>query len=127
VRLPLDELTWSFVRAGGPGGQNVNKVASKAVARWDVAHSRRLPAWVKARLAPRLTASGELVVASDRYRDQARNRDDVIAKLAAIVASASAVRKARRPSKPSAGAREARLADKRRRSLTKQRRQREPE
>ena len=80
LQIPESEFAWSFVRASGPGGQNVNKVASKAVLRWDVAHSPSLPEEVKARLRTlqrrRITGEGELVLSSQRYRDQDRNRQD---------------------------------------------------
>src|SRR5581483_6392450 len=81
-RIAVDEgeFQWSFVRSGGPGGQNVNKVASKAVLRWDVAGSPSLPPEVKARLRTlqrrRITKVGELVLSSQRYRDQERNKAD---------------------------------------------------
>src|SRR5262249_40115047 len=70
LRIPEDEFQWQFVRSGGPGGQNVNKVASKAVLRWDVANSPSVPEPVKARLRTlqrrRITAEGELVLSSQR-------------------------------------------------------------
>ena len=75
--IPDDELTWSFARSGGPGGQNVNKVASKAVLRWNVERNTTIPADVRARLRARhhrrITVEGDLVLSSERYRDQARN------------------------------------------------------
>ena len=78
LRIPDDELEWSYVRSGGPGGQNVNKVASKAVLRWNLAASPSLPEDVKARLrarqANRITAEGDLVLTSQRYRDQDHRR-----------------------------------------------------
>jgi ribosome-associated protein len=94
LRIPDEEFEWSYVRSGGPGGQNVNKVASKAVLRWNVAGSPSLPADVKARLragqANRITAAGELVLTSQRYRDQERNRQDCLDKLREMVARAAA-------------------------------------
>ena len=87
IRIPEDELRWSFVRSGGPGGQNVNKVASKAVLRWDLAASPAVPEDVKARLRSqqrkRVTERGRAAVASQRYRDQDRNRQDCLDKLRA--------------------------------------------
>ena len=104
--VPEGELTWSFVRAGGPGGQNVNKVASKAVLRWDLAASPSLPDDVKARLRARerkrITNEGELVISSQRYRDQDRNRQDCLEKLRAMIEEARTPPKQRRPTKPSA-------------------------
>ena len=80
IAIPEDEFAWSFARSGGPGGQNVNKVASKAVLRWDVAHSPSLPAHVKHRLRAlqrkRFTTDGELILSSQRTRDQSRQGNE---------------------------------------------------
>jgi ribosome-associated protein len=126
IQIPDAEFAWSFVRSGGPGGQNVNKVASKAVLRWDLAGSPSVPEEVKARLRTlqrrRITAAGELVLNSQRYRDQGRNFQDCLEKLREIVLQAATVPKARKASRPSRAARERRLQEKRRRSLTKTRR-----
>jgi ribosome-associated protein len=123
IRLPEEELEWSYVRSGGPGGQNVNKVASKAVLRWPLAASPSVPEDVKARLrareAKRVTTEGDLVLSSQRYRDQERNRADCLEKLCAMVRAAATVPKARKKTRPSRGAKERRLADKRHRSGTK--------
>ena len=123
LRIPEDELEWTYVRSGGPGGQNVNKVASKAVLRWNVAASRSLPEDVKARLrareANRITAEGELVLTSQRFRDQERNRQDCLDKLRQMIAQAAARPKARRKTKPTRGSQEARLRAKKRRAATK--------
>src|SRR5262249_57522909 len=104
VRIPEGEYEWSFVRSGGPGGQNVNKVASKAVLRWHLATSTSLPEEAKARLAShqrrRVTGEGDFVVTSQRYRDQERNREDCIAKLRAILAAALPVPIPPRPTTP---------------------------
>jgi ribosome-associated protein len=131
LQVPDDELRWTFVRAGGPGGQNVNKVASKAVLRWDVAASPSLPDEIKQRLRAqqgrRLTAEGELVLTSQRFRDQDRNRQDCLEKLRELVLRAAARPKVRRPTKPTRGSREARLQEKRRRAGTKQARRRPAE
>jgi ribosome-associated protein len=123
LRIPDDEFLWSYVRSGGPGGQNVNKVASKAVLRWDVAASPNLPEDVKARLrsqeANRITADGKLVLTSQRYRDQERNRQDCLDKLREMIASAATRPKTRRKTKPTRGSQEARLRAKKRRAGTK--------
>jgi ribosome-associated protein len=123
IRIPESELQWSFVRAGGPGGQNVNKVASKAVLRWDLARSPSLPAEAKARLRAqqgrRVTSAGELILTSQRFRDQEKNRQDCLDKLRGLVRQALARPKRRRPTKPSRGSRAARLQEKRRRSTIK--------
>ena len=123
IRIPDEEFSWSFARSGGPGGQNVNKVASKAVLRWNVTASPSLPADVKARLEQqqrnRITTDGDLLVTSERYRDQERNREDCLEKLRQMVLQASRPPKVRKKTKPSRGAKERRLAAKRRRSATK--------
>jgi ribosome-associated protein len=123
VRIPEDEFEWSFVRSGGPGGQNVNKVASKAVLRWNVATSPSLPEDVKQRFRAqqhrRITAEGDLVVSSQRYRDQDRNRQDCLEKLRAWLLQATAVPRARKRTRPSRAAKERRLAAKRRKAATK--------
>jgi ribosome-associated protein len=122
------ELQWSFVRSSGPGGQNVNKVASKAVLRWDAVHSPSLPPEVKDRLRAqqrrRITTAGELIITSQRYRDQERNRQDCIQKLQEMVRLAATAPKPRKPKKISRGAREARLRAKRYRAATKSARRR---
>ena len=123
LHIPDDEFAWSYVRSSGPGGQNVNKVASKAVLRWDVVASPSLPPDVKARLrareANRITANGELVLTSQRFRDQERNRQDCLDKLRAMIAGAAVRPKARRKTRPTRGSQEARLREKKRRAGTK--------
>jgi ribosome-associated protein len=124
IRIPESEWTFTFVRSGGPGGQNVNKVASKAVLRWGLAQSPSVPDDVRQRLRAqqrrRITSEGDLLVTSQRYRDQDRNRLDCLEKLQAIVREATRVHKARKKTKPSPGSHRRRLADKRRRSARKQ-------
>src|SRR5579863_2295875 len=89
IQIPESELRFTFARSGGPGGQNVNKVASKAVLHWDFAANTSLPADVKARFAEqnrwRITTDGVLVLDSQRYRDQAKNVADCVDKLRAMV------------------------------------------
>ncbi len=126
LSIPDEELSWSYARSGGPGGQNVNKVSSKAVLRWDVAASPSLPVDVKARLRARerrrITTEGELVLSSQRYRDQERNRQDCLEKLCELVRSAIFVPKARKKKKPTRASKERRLAEKRHRSAAKSKR-----
>src|SRR6185295_17024180 len=105
-----------FVRSSGPGGQNVNKVASKAVMRWPVASSRSIPEHLRqrilARLGRRVNDRGELVLASQRYRDQAKNIEDCLTKLRTLLAAAVKLPKRRKKTKPTRAAREARLKEK---------------
>jgi ribosome-associated protein len=121
--IPGHELEWSYVRSSGPGGQNVNKVASKAVLRWNVANSPSLPGHVKARLmtqqANRLTTDGALILTSQKHRDQERNRQDCLEKLRAMVLQAAAIPKKRRPTRPTRGSQERRLQAKKRRATVK--------
>jgi ribosome-associated protein len=123
LHIPEDEFEWSFVRSSGPGGQNVNKVASKAVLRWNVAASPSLPDEIKSRFraqqANRITTEGDLVLTSQRYRDQERNREDVLDKLRAMLVAAAVRPRRRKKTKPSRAAKERRLQAKRRRAATK--------
>ena len=95
VQIPSDELDWSFVRSGGPGGQNVNKVASKAVLRWKTTGSTAAipePAYarMRARFPSRFTAGGDVLIQSQQYRDQERNRADCLTKLVEMIRGAPA-------------------------------------
>jgi ribosome-associated protein len=115
--VPASELAWTAVRSSGPGGQNVNKVATKVELRFDFAASRVLSAPVRARLAVlaagRLDADGQLVVTSDETRSQARNLELARERLAALLRAALVAPKPRRKTKPSRGAKERRLSTKR--------------
>ncbi len=117
-----------FARSGGPGGQNVNKVNSKAIARIRLDELRGLSAAESAmaaeRLATRLTTSGELVVQSDEERDQVRNRALALARLFSLIAAAARLPKPRKATKPTRASRERRLASKRSRSVSKELRRR---
>jgi ribosome-associated protein len=126
IAIPFDELQLSYVRAGGPGGQNVNKVSSKAVLRFDLRGSPSLPEAERARamerLASRLTRDGELLLSSGEYRDQPRNRTAVIERLREVLAEAMRPPKRRRPTRPTAGSRERRLQAKKLRGTRKRQR-----
>jgi ribosome-associated protein len=118
VAPPLGELRFSFARSSGPGGQNVNKVESKAVLRWDVGASRSVPAAVRARFrtryAKRITEDGVLVLTSQRHRERERNVADCLAKLGAMLAEVATPPKPRKATRPSRAAKERRLAEKKR-------------
>jgi len=124
IRIPLAELQFTFVRSAGPGGQNVNKVNTKAVLRWPVTASPSLPEGVRqrfrAKFANRLTTEGELVLSSQRFRDQSRNKSDCLDKLQAMLASVARPPVKRRRTKPSKASKTRRLNEKRRRSENKQ-------
>ena len=123
LRVPEEEFAWSFARSGGPGGQNVNKVASKAVLRWDVAKTQSLPVEIKSRLraqqANRITSEGVLIITSQHHRDQERNRQDCLGKLRAMILRAAVAPKKRRPTRPTRGSKERRLQAKKRRAKLK--------
>ena len=123
LSIPDDELVERFVRSSGPGGQNVNKVATAVELRFDAANSPSLPEdWRARRLARRdrrITDEGVVVISAQRFRTQERNREDARERLAALLLAAGHVPKKRVATKPSRAAKERRLGAKRERSQVK--------
>ena len=117
VRIPEEEITERFIRASGPGGQNVNKVATAVELRFDVANSPTLPEPVRARLLARrdrrVTGDGVLVITAQRFRTQERNREDARQRLHDFIARGTEPPKPRIPTRPGRAAKERRLQDKR--------------
>ena len=128
IRIPLREFQFQFARSGGAGGQNVNKVSSKAVLRWPVESSPSLPTDVRQRFCQRfrrrITRDGDLVLTSQRFRDQSRNITDCLEKLRAMLGEVARAPTPRRPTRPGRGTRERRLRDKREISDKKRHRRR---
>jgi ribosome-associated protein len=126
IQIPFTEFDFSFSRSGGPGGQNVNKVNSKVTLRWNVATSPTLPGDVRGRFVERnrrrITADGEFVMHSERYRDQGRNVADCLEKLRELLLEVAVAPKMRKATKPTKGSKERRLKEKRAASERKARR-----
>jgi ribosome-associated protein len=132
TRIAVDEreIDESFVRASGPGGQNVNKLSTAVQLRFDVRGSPSLPGDVKARLerlaGTRLTRDGVLVIIAQRHRTQARNRQDALDRLVDLIRRAATPPVARRPTKPTAASRERRIESKKHRAGIKRQRRARP-
>jgi len=126
ISIGEDEISEVFIRSSGPGGQNVNKVATAVQLRFDVANSPSLPDDVRERLirlaGKRMTDSGELVIDARQFRTQLKNRADARERLVELIRRAAVRPKPRKRTKPTRASRQRRLDGKRRRSQTKKRR-----
>lgn len=127
IQVPLEELEFSFARSSGPGGQNVNKVNSKAIMKWRIDEAAFVPSDVierfKTSYGNQINKDGFVVISSETYRDQHRNIQDCKDKLAAMLKAVALPPKPRKRTKPSKGQIEVRLQQKHQRAEKKQRRQ----
>ena len=130
IALDESEIDEQFVRASGPGGQNVNKVSTAVQLRFDALHSPSLPERVRTKLlrlaGARATTAGVIVITADRFRSQSRNRADALARLVELILEAARPIKPRRATKPTRASRERRLEEKKRRGNVKAGRRSKP-
>lgn len=131
IHLDESEIRESFVRASGPGGQNVNKVSSAVELRFDARHSPNLPEGVRERLMKlagrRLTLAGEIVITAQSHRSQELNRADALEKLIDLIRRATVVPKTRRPTRPTKSSQAKRMEGKAKRGAVKKLRGRKPD
>jgi ribosome-associated protein len=131
ITINEEEIHQQFIRASGPGGQNINKVATAVQLRFKVAHSPSLPEYVRDRLArlagKRMTQEGYIIIEARRFRTQEQNRQDAIARLVGLIRQAAQRPKIRKRTKPTLASKERRLESKHRRGMIKQLRRAEPE
>ena len=131
LKIPLREFRFTFARSSGPGGQNVNKLNTKALLRWPVVRSPSLPETVRQRLLARhprrITADGDLLISSQRFRDAGRNLADCLEKLRAMLAGVATAPKPRKATRPTRSSVRALLDRKRKHSQKKRRRRRQVE
>lgn len=127
IQIPLNEFEFTFARSSGPGGQNVNKVNSKALLRWNPSNSAGMLDDVKGRFFARyenqLTLEGELLITSDRFRDQVKNKEDCLNKLREMILLIAVPPKPRKKTKPSRSAKKKRFESKKKHGEKKQGRQ----
>lgn len=124
ISLDPEELEFSFIRASGPGGQNVNKVSSAVQLRFNAATSPSLPPNIKQRVislaGQKATRHGVIVIEAKRYRHQVRNREDALDKLIALITDASKIDRPRRKGRPTKNSVKRRLNEKKKRGTVKQ-------
>lgn len=129
--IAAEELCFAFARSSGPGGQNVNKVNSKATLRWNVAESDCVPPALKARFLERyphrMNRLGEVIISSDRFREQSRNLSDCYERLRELILSVKSPPRTRKATKPTRASVRRRLENKKRTAQRKQSRRYRPE